>query len=151
MNPPPPPGTESFGWLWKTRRPPRRIAWGVITLAPLVDIVLLLFLFLLANSAFVLQPGIALQLPPSAFEDGTSYRELVVAVSPSGLYFYNDQRITLDRLAAILAEEAAADPSARLLIEADTRVTHGALVNLYTLAREAGVTQVVLATEPPSN
>jgi len=116
--------------------------------APLVDVALLLWLFFLVSSSFVLQPGIHISLPPAEFTGGAGYRGSVVAVSQEGLIFFNDERVTRESLPALLADAARANPEAGLLIEADRRVPNETLLELFNMATQAGITNVVVATRP---
>jgi biopolymer transport protein ExbD len=136
--------------LSKMRRkyqPENRIAKGLIDAGPLVDVVLLVFLFFLVSSSFVLQPGIRMNLPESPFAAGASYRSLVVAVSQEGMIFFNDERTTLDGLASVFSQAVHDNPDAALLIEADGRVRHSVLVEIYNMAVAAGIEQITLGTQ----
>ncbi len=113
---------------------------------PLADVVLLIFLFFVARSSFVLQPGIRIRLPAAPFEDGTAYGTLVVTLSQEGMVFFNDQRTTLGGLRSSFQQAAHERPEAVLLVEADGRVPNRTLVEVYRMAAEAGIGEVVLAT-----
>jgi biopolymer transport protein ExbD len=101
------------------------------------------------NSSFVMQPGISLSLPVSDFDDGALYGALVVTLAQEGLVFFNDERTTIEGLGAAFAQAVHEDPEARLIVEADARVEHGALVSIYDMATAAGLQHVTLATRLP--
>jgi biopolymer transport protein ExbD len=122
----------------------RRIR-GFPDAAPLVDVVLILFLFFITQSSFVLQPGIRLELPPSEFADGVRFGSLVVTLSQEGMVFLNDQRTTFDGLSSAFQQAVHEAPEADLLIEADRRVRYDALMRIYSMANEAGIQRVYLA------
>ncbi len=62
--------------------------------------------------------------------------------------FFNDERTTLEGLAFAFAQALHEDPEARLIIEADARVPHGTIVEVYNMASGAGISSVVLASRP---
>ncbi len=132
--------------LRRRYRPENRIARGIIDAGPLVDVALLVFLFFLVNSAFVLQPGIIVNLPESAFVAGTQYGSMVVTISQEGLIFFNDERTTMEGLGLSFAQAVHEDPNAPLIIEADGRVRHRALVDVYNMAMDAGIKEIALGT-----
>jgi biopolymer transport protein ExbD len=132
------------------RRRRRGLFRGFIDVAALADVILLLFLFYLAHSSFILQPGISMDLPSMPFRDGTLDSAKVVTLTQEGLVFYDDERTTLDGLASAFAQARHDDPSTRLIIEADRRVPHGTLVAVYRMASEAGLQGVTLATRMPA-
>lgn len=131
---------------FRTRLRPAR---GPMDVVPLVSVTLLLLLFFMVHSPFVLQPGILLDLPESPFTAGARYEALVVTVSQEGLIFFNDERTPLEGLASAFAQAAHEKPQRPLLIEADSRVRHGTLVQIYNMAATVGIREIVLATRLP--
>jgi biopolymer transport protein ExbD len=143
------PAPEYFGYLRLRQRVRRNQARGLLDVAPVADVVLLLLLFFMINSSFVLQPGISVQLPVAPFAQGTSYSSLVVTVAQEGMVFFNDERTTLLGLASGFAQARHEDPEVSLVIEADARVSHGTLVRIYNMATESGIRNISLATRMP--
>ena len=137
---------EPQGALVRRFRSRLRPARGPMDAVPLVTVALLLLLFFIINSAFVLQPGMIMELPSSAFAAGARYGALVVTLTQEGMVFFNDERTTLDGLESGFAQAVFEHPEATLLVEADARVSHGALVQIYNMAAAAGIREVVLAT-----
>lgn len=121
---------------------------GLLQVAPWVNVILLVLLFFILNSAYVLQPGVAIDLPTSPATGGARFGSLIVTVAKDDLLFYDDERITLDGLATVLARDALKDPERTLIIEADGQVDHATLVTIYDQATAAGLRRVVLATRP---
>lgn len=136
-------------------RPREWLACGRPDAIPLINVALLMFLFLMVQSAFVLQPGVVVRLPASPFTSGVPYGAMVVTISQEGMVFFNDERIPLAGLADAFARTAHDHPDATLIIEADGRVNHQKLVEVYNKAMQAGLKEIALATrvsatvEPP--
>ena len=124
---------------------PAHVQW-ILEAAPWINAVLLFFLFFIVNSGFVLQPGISVDLPSAPMVGGASYGSPVVTVSQEGLIFFNDERTTMDGLSTLFTAMPEDQKSASLVIEADGKVSHERLVQIYTMALKAGVKRVVLAT-----
>lgn len=123
----------------------RRVAAPIDAVA-FLNVLLVGVLFYLLRVPFVLQPGIRVDLPESAFTDGQPYDSLVVTVSQEGMLFFNDRRVTLEDLRTEF-RKALHDRSDRtLILDADRRVSHGTLVNLFNLAMECGMRTVSLGT-----
>lgn len=129
-----------------THRPVR----ALLQVAPWVNVVLLLLLFFMVNSSYVVQPGVRLQLPLAPFTDGARYGSLVVTIPQEGMFFFADQRLTLDGLASELQKAGREQPDTSLVIEADRRVSHGTLVQVYHMALGAGLRDVLWATRSPT-
>ena len=122
-----------------------RRAVGPIEVTALLNVILLALMFLFTSSNFVLQPGVRVRLPTASFTDGVPYGSRVLTLTQSGMVFFNDERITMDRLESALARTVGESP---LLIEADEGTSYGILVEVYSLAMKAGIREVVLATRP---
>ncbi len=125
------------------------IAKGRIDPAPMVDIVFLLLIFLVLSSPFVLQPGYGtVDLPESPNPTSVSFQGLVVTISRDDLLFFNNQRVTLVDLPAQLKTAAQKSTNPELIIKADRQVTEEMVVKIMSLAFEAGIPAVNLATRP---
>lgn len=122
-----------------------RRAVGPVEVTALLNVILLAGMFHVASSRFVLQPGVRVRLPEAPFVDGAPYGARVLTLSQEGMVFFNDERITLDRLEAALERTGGDSP---LLIEADEGTAYGTLVEVYALAMKAGIREVILATRP---
>jgi biopolymer transport protein ExbD len=125
-----------------------RIVEGRIDPAPMVDVVFLLLIFIILSSPFVLQTGQKVDLVKDPRPTDFSFQTLVVTVSRDNLLFFNGQPTTLDSLRQSLTREARFDRKAELIIKADRQVTHEMVIKIMSMAFEAGISQVNLATRP---
>jgi biopolymer transport protein ExbD len=133
--------------LFTTRR---RFARGPADPVSLVSVGLLVSLFLLLQSQFVVQPGIRVDLPSSPFTSGAPHGPMVVTVSQAGAIFFDDEPVSPDQLKAELEEATFDHPDRPLIVEADGRVPYRRIVDLYNLAAAAGIREILLATRVPS-
>lgn len=124
---------------------------GPIDLAPLIDVVLLLMIFFILSSSFVLQPGIKIQLPRMmtginrGITDG-GYILAVTAGDPPHVFF-NDQVATLEKLPAQFREVASKSEGATVVLKADEGVPNGTVVQIMNQALQAGL-NLIIATQP---
>ena len=110
------------------------------------DAALLVLSFFLAASPFVLQPGINIKLPASPFTGGARFGSMVLSVTRGDWFYFNDERLDISRLGVVLETAAVENPGAPLIIEADERVSHGAVVAAWNAALRAGISEVSMAT-----
>jgi biopolymer transport protein ExbD len=126
-----------------------RIAKGRIDPAPMVDVVFLLLIFIILSSPFVLQTGHkAVELPIDNHPTGASFQNLVVTVTRDNLYFFKDQPIALDALRLAFEKAARETRNPELVVKADQQVTHGTVSKIESMAFEAGIHVVLIATRP---
>ena len=131
--------------------PAQRRLRGLLIVSPWLDVLLLLLLFMVTQSSFVVQPGVVLELPLSESNGYARYGDLVVTIPQEGMFFFRDERMTLEGLGRALLQEARQDADRALIIEADQRITHHTLVEVYNMAVSAGLHQVLLATRSPAS
>jgi len=121
-----------------------------MNLIPMIDIALTLLIILMVTSAFIHRPGIALKLPVSATREGApeTNKDLVVLIGKDGTYYVDNLRQTDEALSTRLRRIAAASQEARVLIKGDRDVPYGRVMRAMDLARRAGLSRVVLPTDP---
>ena len=125
-----------------------------VNLTPLIDIVFLLLIFFMVSTSFQRDTEISLELPEA---DGAPLQTeplvVEVTIDSEGRYFVdqqelvNQQRETLQR-AITRAVGEAEEP--RIIISADRRTPHEAVVRAMDAARQAGHGNISLATRQPA-
>ncbi|MCB1129119.1 MAG: biopolymer transporter ExbD [Verrucomicrobiae bacterium] len=133
---------------------PRRVRLftGQLDVAPIASLFFLLLTLLLLQTHLVPPPGVRIDLPRVALPNlpATSNPWLAVAVDQVGRTYFENQVVTPGELRGNLANRVrkAGEPVS-LLIQADRAAAQEVVMQLYALAREAGVEEVVVATRPP--
>ena len=117
---------------------------GQLDMAPLIDVVFQLLIFFMLTSSFVLQPGIQVKLPKAITSEVISSENLVIFLTGQDLLFLNEKPTTLTELSAEI-KQAATDKKT-VLLKADTSASLGRVVELWDLCRDAGVSQINIAT-----
>jgi len=125
-----------------------KIVEGSIDPAPMVSVVFLLLIFLVLSSPFVTQPGFRVDLPKSNQAPDRSFQSLVVTVSRDNLMFFNNQSVSLRDFPQALKKAASETRNSELIISADRQVPHDTVVKIMSMAFEAGISAVNLATRP---
>jgi biopolymer transport protein ExbD len=132
----------------KLRRSIKPIS-GPSDMTPLINVVLLLLVFFLLSSSFVIQPGIKVNPPTATIDSGirdTRYVVTVTAQDPP-LLFFNNQIISVEGLEAELKQLAARQPNAKVVLRADQGVPYGTIMDIKSRMLSAGV-EVFEATQP---
>jgi len=147
----------------KTRyRIENRLNRGLVTAAPWINMALLVIFYLLLKLPFVQQPGVMINLPRTPYATGTPYGHRIALVSQESadagarqeIAFFDDERLLLGdpvefmRLRTKLVAAARDKPAAALIIEADKRIAHGTVVDIFNAAADAGIREINIATRP---
>ncbi|MGH7950960.1 MAG: ExbD/TolR family protein [Limisphaerales bacterium] len=127
-----------------------RLLRSPFEVAPFAAVFFLLVIFVIL-AALLPTPGVPFRLQPPDATDlpGTDKPTVAVAVDSGGRYYFANQIVGEDQLAGALrdAVKKSRDPLT-LVIHADKAVTYEKLVRLTLLARDAGITNALLATLP---
>jgi biopolymer transport protein ExbD len=115
------------------------------TIAPLLDVVLLLLIFFMVTTSFA-ERQIPLELPSAESGAQLPSEPLVVNVDPEGRYSVQEE--TLDEEALAERFRTLALEEGQLEVRADTTATHGAVVRLLDLAKQSRLERVGIAVSP---
>ena len=127
-----------------------------INVTPLVDIFLVLLVILMATSTAILEAGqgqgvgFRVQLPQGSKSEllQTGGNELVVAISKEGDLIARGAIVSLDELKEIFTDEAAKGKDRLVMVQADEESIHRRVVQVMEAAREAGLSNLAIATKP---
>lgn len=109
---------------------------GILHAAPLLDVVVLMLVFFLLGSGFVLQSGVSVSLPTSSssMQPLSGAHVVTIAAGEDSPIYFNEQRVTMSELIVELKESRSS--SRHVILRADE------LVNYRTMMQ---VTNIVLA------
>ncbi|MBS0225645.1 MAG: biopolymer transporter ExbD [Proteobacteria bacterium] len=123
-----------------------------INLIPLIDVILCLIIFFVITTTFTSRNVLRLQLPRAEGEAPPQKdKPLSVLVNADGRYFVEDReslRNDVETLKHTIAEVAGSDRSKPVLLRADARTPHQAVVTAYEALGQLGFRQVMIATAP---
>jgi biopolymer transport protein ExbD len=125
-----------------------RIFRGELDAAPFAMVFFLLVIFLMLGS-LVYTPGVRIRLPVGSDLPGTDKPTVSVAIDANGQLYFQNQWIEESELQNRLrrAVSASSEPLT-LLVQADKAVSYEMLTRLTLLARDAGISDALLATLP---
>jgi biopolymer transport protein ExbD len=124
-----------------------------INVTPLVDITLVLLIIFMVTTRFIVNQTVPLDLPKAS--TGTSDVTVVfsIVLSADGRAQVDGRPIDNDDQILQKARDAAADhPDMRAVIKADAAVTHGRVIHVLDLLKQAHVNKIAFGVTPvPAN
>ena len=120
-----------------------------INVVPLVDIMLVLLIIFMLTASFISTPSIPVNVPKALTSNPTAPASQALVLNVRGEIFFQEKRIDKETLRKVLQEAAALNPELRIVLSADAAVTHGKVVELLDLVRQAGVTKIALGVAKP--
>lgn len=123
-----------------------------INLVPLIDVVLCLIFFFVVTTTFDARSVLKLQLPQAKGQPAEAQsRVLSVLVNADGRYFIDDRealRTDVESLKQTLVDVAGNDRARPVLLRADARTPHQAVVTALDALGQLGFSRVSIATAP---
>ena len=113
----------------------------------LTDIVMLLLIFFLLTSQFVIQTGVKVKLPGSEINEKSVPSSLIVTVTSAGVVYLGQEQIGIDQLAAKLSLVKDRDPESNLIIRADKTVAIDLVIKVIDAAKTTGIDKFTIQTE----
>ena len=120
---------------------------SVFSLSSLTDIVLLLVIFFLLTSQFVVQTGVKVKLPSSKTNEQSEPTQLIVTATSSGAIYLGSEQIGIDRLSEKLNEVLATSDQNNLIIRADKTVQIELVIKIIDAAKSVGIGKFTIETE----
>ena len=120
----------------------------ILNLTSLIDVLFLLLIFFMVSTTFLSTPAIKLELPKAQHADIVRQEPLVVYIDADGHVYLNDLTVNLGELPAALKAGLAKTEEKAVVLKADSRVSHGAVVQVMDIVKGAGARRLVVSTEP---
>ena len=114
----------------------------------LTDIVLLLLIFFLLTSSFVVQPGIKVKLPKAASGQQDDSDKIFLTVTKSEQIYLNNKSINRRDLGTQLRQLLQEKEDKLVVIRADKDLSLEATIEIVDTAKLAGAERFMIATEP---
>jgi biopolymer transport protein ExbD len=124
---------------------PRRVT---LDLTPLIDVVLMLVIFFILTTTFVLSPGVQVDLPQGSSLQQPRESDAIITLTKDGAVYFQDAQVSLETLQAVLQRAKSQQPRLRAVIKADTLVQHGRVVEVMDMAKLVGIERLAIATAP---
>lgn len=126
----------------ETKHPPLL----TFSLASLTDIVLLLLIFFLLASTYIIQPGVKVELPTSVTAQVVEEKSIVVSVTKEGTVWVNEERSSVEGMGAILRRLIISGGAQTVIFRADRNIPFQLAVQVMDRIRAAGGEKILIAT-----
>lgn len=128
-----------------SRRTPRKVR---IEIVPMIDtIFFLLVFFMIATLSMSKQQGLPVNLPRAATAEREIRENVTLTLTREGALFYNKKQIDLSALSPLLKVDLAGNPKLLVIINADTDVLHGRVVEVMDEVKALGASRMAIATK----
>jgi biopolymer transport protein ExbD len=128
-----------------SRRIPRKAR---IEIVPMIDtIFFLLVFFMVATLSMTKQQGLPVSLPRAATGEREIRENVTLTLTKEGRLYYNKKEIGLTDLSPRLEADLSENPKVLVIINADTEVLHGRVVEVMDEVKALGAARMAIATK----
>ncbi|GAB4295205.1 MAG: biopolymer transporter ExbD [Ignavibacteriaceae bacterium] len=120
---------------------------SIFSFSSLTDIVLLLVIFFLLSSQFVIQTGVKVKLPGSKTNEQSQVSNLVVTLTAEGAIYAGAELTNIEELPAKLMLMVKSFTDDNLVIKADKTVAIDLLIKVIDAAKSSGIDKFTIQTE----
>ena len=125
-----------------------------INLIPLIDVLLMTLIFLLVTTSFSNEARLRLQLPEAASSTAMESATLRIAIDANGQYFIGNKQLlnaSVETLRAAMQQGAGGRKDPVIVIQADRKTPHEAVIRVLDVSRRLGFTHITFATQSASD
>lgn len=126
-----------------------------INLIPMIDVLLVILIFLMVTTSYAKLAELQINLPQASGDTGsaTPNKQIIVAVDSSEHYAINNTHAPfsgIDNFAQALRKAAGNEAEPTIIINADAKAPHQAVINIMEAARVAGYGRITFTTQNPT-
>lgn len=119
----------------------------IFSFSSLTDIVLLLLIFFLLTSQFVIHTGVKVKLPGAKNNEQLTQTRLVVTLTGNQQVFVGQDEVSMQELAGKLDEVRRNITDDNLIIRADKTVDINSVISVIDAAKGIGIEKFTIETE----
>jgi biopolymer transport protein ExbD len=119
----------------------------IFSYSSLTDIVLLLVIFFLLTSQFVIQTGVKVKLPGSKTNEQSEPTRMIVTITSDGVVYAGQDQTTMEMLSEKLTEMSGLSDESSLVIRADKTVQIDLVIKVIDAAKSVGIGKFTIETE----
>lgn len=120
---------------------------SIFAFSSLTDIVMLLLIFFLLTSQFVIQTGVKVKLPGAQNNEQVTPARMVVTITSQNRVFLGSEEISIDKLAGRLESIKGNTNESNLIIRADKAVQIDLIIKIIDAAKGIGIDKFTIETE----
>jgi biopolymer transport protein ExbD len=117
-----------------------------INVTSLVDVTMVLLIVFIISAPFM-RAGVKVDLPKAGAREAQPQRAIIIAIDRANQIFVNQDKVTMEGVAARVVQLRKSSPSLPILLEGDAAVAYGQIVKIMDAVRRAGIENVGLVLE----
>ncbi len=132
---------------------PSRSEEPELNLVPLIDVLLMTLIFLVVTTSFSKETQLRIKLPEASAKSRLAENTVRVLIDAQGNYYLGDKRLadkSADTIRGAMLRQAGRMKDPVIVIHADGKAPHEAVVGVMEAARRLGYSRLTFATQKPA-
>ena len=124
-----------------------------LNLVPLIDVMLMTLIFLVVTTSFSKETQLRIRLPEASAKTITTENSVRILIDAKGQYYLGDKQLadkSPDTLRGAMLRLAGKLKDPVIIIHADGKAPHEAVVAVMEAARRLGYSRLTFATQKPA-
>ena len=118
-----------------------------INLTPMLDVVFIMLIFFIVTASFIKEAGIDVDRPEAPTGDRQDDASILIAISSGDEIWIDRKEVDPRGVRSVIERLHAENPKGSIVIQADEESTNELLVTVMEAAKQAGVSNVAIATD----
>jgi biopolymer transport protein ExbD len=118
-----------------------------INIVPFVDITLVVLIIFMVTTPLIMKPSININLPKAASGSDSTPSQLNITMTKAGKTFLNGRVVVNEEISIYASNISKTEPDIQAIISADRDVSHGQVVTMIDLIKEAGVKKFAITID----
>jgi biopolymer transport protein ExbD len=118
-----------------------------INIVPFVDITLVVLIIFMVTTPLIMKPSININLPKAASGSDSTPSQLTITMTNEGKTFLNGRVVVNEEVSIYASNISKTEPDIQAIISADRDVSHGQVVAMIDLIKEAGVKKFAITID----
>ncbi len=119
-----------------------------INVTPMLDVVFIMLIFFIVTASFVKEAGVDIARPDALTQRAKPQAAILVAVTPTNEVWINQESVDVADVRPRIEKLRAENPQGSVVVQADKTSNMKTLLKVMDAARDAGVADVAISTEP---
>ncbi|MEE8387706.1 MAG: biopolymer transporter ExbD [Acidiferrobacterales bacterium] len=124
-----------------------------LNLVPLIDVMLMTLIFLVVTTSFSKETQLRIRLPEASAKTRVTEHNIRILIDAKGHYYLGDKQLadsSLDTLRGAMLRLAGKMKDPVIIIHADGKAPHEAVIAVMEAARRLGYSRLTFATQKPA-
>jgi biopolymer transport protein ExbD len=119
-----------------------------IDLTPMIDMVFILLVFFIVSTSFIKEAGVVVERPAAATATAQQ-AQVVIAVDADNVLWLEGNSVDIRTVPVRMKELLEQNDELSVIVAADVQSNSGVLIKVIDLCRQAGISDVSVATKDP--